>query len=62
MSEILRIWWPGTISNRELWQLSGQSDINMEIRKRKFVWIGHTLRKDDGTAIRGRASVESSRK
>jgi hypothetical protein len=41
---ILRIWWPITISNRELWQLSGQTYINMEIRKRKFRWIGHTLR------------------
>jgi hypothetical protein len=44
---ILKIWWPRTISNRELWQLSGQTDINMDIRKRKFRWIVHTLRKDD---------------
>jgi hypothetical protein len=28
---ILRISCPRTISNRELWQLSGQTDINMEI-------------------------------
>jgi hypothetical protein len=26
----------------------GQEDVNLEIRKRKFRWIGHTLRKDDG--------------
>jgi hypothetical protein len=44
---ILRIWWPRTISNRELWQLSGQTDINMEIRKQKFRWTGHMLWKDD---------------
>ena len=25
-----------------------QEDINLEIRKRKFRWIGHTLRKEDG--------------
>ena len=24
-----------------------QEDINLEIRKRKFRWIGHTLRKED---------------
>jgi hypothetical protein len=41
------IWWPRTISNRELWQLSGQTDINMEVRIRKFRCIGNTLRKDD---------------
>jgi hypothetical protein len=44
---ILRIWWPRNISNRELWQLSGKININMDIRKRKLRWIGHTMRKDD---------------
>ena len=31
-----------------LWKATGQEDINLEIRKRKFRWIGHTLRKEDG--------------
>jgi hypothetical protein len=31
-----------------LWRATGQEDINLEIRKRKFRWIGHTLRKGDG--------------
>jgi hypothetical protein len=53
--------WPRTISNRELWQLSGQKDINMETGNENL----------DGLATRwGRmmnshrrnASVESSRK
>jgi hypothetical protein len=26
----------------------GLTYVNLEIRKRKFGWIGHTLRKDDG--------------
>ena len=45
---ILRIWWPNIISNEDLWKVTGQEDINAEIRKRKFGWIGHTLRKEDG--------------
>jgi hypothetical protein len=45
---ILRIWWPRTISNKDLWKATGQADVNLEIRKRKFGWIGHTLRKEDG--------------
>ena len=45
---ILRIWWPNSISNKDLWKVKGQEDINLEIRKRKFSWIGHTLRKEDG--------------
>jgi hypothetical protein len=43
---ILRIWWPNIISNTDLWRVTGQEDINLEIRKRKFRWIGHTLRKE----------------
>ena len=45
---ILRIWWPNIISNKNLWKATGQEDINLERRKRKFRWIGHTLRKEDG--------------
>jgi hypothetical protein len=36
------------ISNKDLWKLTGQEDINLEIRKIKCRWIGHTLRKEDG--------------
>ena len=33
-------------SNKDLWKVTRQEDINVEIRK--FRWIGHTLRKEDG--------------
>jgi hypothetical protein len=45
---ILIIWWPNIISNKDLWKVTGQEDINLEIRKRKFRWIGHMLRKEPG--------------
>ena len=45
---ILRIWWPNIIYNKDLWKATGVEDINLEIRNRKFRWIGHTLRKVDG--------------
>ena len=32
----------------EDWKVTGQEGTNVEIRKRKFRWIGHTLRKEDG--------------
>jgi hypothetical protein len=44
----MRIWWPNIISNKNLWKATGQEDISLEIRKRKFRWISHTLRKEDG--------------
>ena len=45
---MLRIWWPQIISNKDLWKVTRQEDINVEIRKRKTRWIGHTLIKEDG--------------
>jgi hypothetical protein len=44
---IMMMWWPRVISNEKLWEMIGQININKEIRKCKFGWIGHTLRKDD---------------
>jgi len=41
------MWWPNIISNKDIWKLTGQEDINVEIRKRKCGWIDHTLRKED---------------
>jgi hypothetical protein len=34
------------ISNEDLWKYTESDDINLEIRRRKFGWIAHTLRKD----------------
>ena len=42
------LYWPNIISNKGLWKVTGQEDINVEIRKRKFRWLGHTLRNEDG--------------
>ena len=45
---MLRIWCPNIISNKDQWKVTGPEDINVEIRKRKCRWIGHTLRKEGG--------------
>ena len=43
---ILNIRWPEVVSNEELWNKAKQTPIEMEItKKRKWGWIGHTLRK-----------------
>jgi hypothetical protein len=46
LKSILRIWWLKIIRNVDLWKLTESGDINLEIRRRKSGWIGHTLRKD----------------
>jgi hypothetical protein len=43
----MKIWWHRVISYEKLWEITGQININKEIRQRKFGWIGHTFRKDD---------------
>lgn len=45
LRRIIGTWWPRTISNPRLWQLTNQKPIEKEIMHRKYKWIGHTLRK-----------------
>ena len=45
LRRICRIFWPYTISNIDLWQLTSSKEISKEILERKWRWIGHTLRK-----------------
>lgn len=54
LRRILRVFWPNTISNEQLWERTGQQKIDLEIRRRKWRWLGHTLRKPD-TAIEKKA-------
>ena len=42
---IINIRWADVISNNDLWDKTGQSPTEVEIRKRKWGWIDHTLRK-----------------
>jgi hypothetical protein len=42
---ILKMWRPKKTTNAQLKQVTGQSDINLEISKRKFGKLGHILRK-----------------
>lgn len=44
---ICRIFWPNRITNVELWNITGQENIANQIRRKKWRFIGHTLRKPD---------------
>ncbi|XP_054279259.1 uncharacterized protein LOC128997645 [Macrosteles quadrilineatus] len=46
LRKILKIYWPEVISNRELWKATDKEPVEIQIKKRKWRWIGHTLRKD----------------
>ena len=45
LRRLLGIYWPNTITNANLWDLTKQDKIEIQIRRRKWNWIGHTLRR-----------------
>lgn len=45
LRRILQIFWPATISNSDLWNRTCQTPVKLDIRSRKFKWLGHTMRK-----------------
>ena len=48
LRRIFNIWWPERICNEELWQRGGQGPVVTQILRRKWRWVGHTLRKKTG--------------
>ncbi|VDP31856.1 unnamed protein product [Schistosoma curassoni] len=50
--EILNIHWPDTISNSLLWERTNNLLDEEEIRKRRWKWIGQTLRKSSNCITR----------
>ena len=45
LRRILNIRWPERVRNEDLWQRAGMEPVDIQICKRKWRWIGHTLRK-----------------
>jgi hypothetical protein len=43
----LNVWWQKIITHNDLRKATGQEDVNLKLRKRKFECIGHKLRKED---------------
>jgi hypothetical protein len=41
------------ISNEELWRRAEETEISTQIKRQKWNWIGHTLRKGHDTIERG---------
>jgi hypothetical protein len=48
LRRIMNIKWMDKITNEELWRITLQKPIENQIKRRKWNWIGHTLRKEVG--------------
>ena len=45
LRRILRIHWMGRVSNKDIWDRTHQAQIEIDILKRRWGWLGPTLRK-----------------
>ena len=52
LRRILNIRWPDKISNASLLERTNQNTISYDVKKRKWGWIGHTLRKPSDNITR----------
>ena len=44
LRRILKIFWPRTISNKELYRRTSTAPLSVEIKRRRWCWIGHINR------------------
>lgn len=51
LRHILGVFWPNIIENKELWRIIKFILIKTQIKRRKWQWIGHTLRKPEGDIV-----------
>lgn len=49
---ICGFFWPLRITNERLWQITGEEPIEKTIKRLKWKWIGHTLRKPQSSITR----------
>ena len=52
LRRIYKIQWQEKIRNEDLWELAGQEPVAKQILRRKWGWIGHTLRKPASSTTR----------
>ena len=52
LRSILGIRWLEKIRNKDLWELTGQKPLELELKRRAWQWIGHMLRRPEGSIAR----------
>ena len=52
LRQILRLRWFDKVPNAELWTSTNQQPMNVQVKRRKWRWIGHALRKEPGNITR----------
>ena len=61
LCRIPRIHWPETLSNENLWARAQQTAVKEDIRRKRWRWLGHTLRKPLSSISRQTLKLISSK-
>ena len=61
LQRIMNVKWSDKVSNNTLWTKTNQLPVEIEIKRRKWRWIGHTLRKSTSSITRQALTLESTR-
>jgi hypothetical protein len=60
LRRIMNIKWTDKITNEELGRITKQKPTEIRIKRRKWNWTGHTLRKEAGAIEKNPIGLESS--
>ena len=52
LRRIMRIFWPLTVTNAELYKQTGQESMEVILLRKRWRWIGHVLRRDRNTIVK----------
>ena len=52
LRRILRLRWYDRVTNTDLWTRTGQEPMTTQVKRRRWRWIGHTLRKTQSSVTR----------
>ena len=62
LTRILKIYWPNKISNKELLEITKVESIKDNIKKRRWSYIGHILKREENTKVAMTWAPERKRK
>ena len=57
----MNVKWSDKVSNNTLWTKTNQLPVEIEIKRRKLRWIGHTLRQPTSSITQTRTDMEPPR-
>ena len=52
LRRILSIRWQDEVRNEDMWKRANQGPMEMQLKRRRWMWVGHTLRRSSSSILR----------